>query len=159
MAGTQPTNNPFGLSEGDIVSGIVGIYTGWRVTSRPPNTKEVHLNILADFASPVGAIGVFVHGGGLPTGLLQVLHGVQNFLGLPGRPSADRRQTFAYLGDVVGIDAVTIAFDEECLWSIMSLAVVLAYPTMLSFSISKYIGSNTLMICFFNACCTEVYVP
>jgi hypothetical protein len=48
-------------------------------------------------------------------GLLQVLHSVHNFLGLPGRPSADRRQTFAYLGEVVGIDAVTIAFDEECL--------------------------------------------
>jgi hypothetical protein len=86
----EPTNNPFGLSEGDIVIGIAGIYAGWRVASRPPNTKEVHLNILADFASPVGAIGVFVHGGGLPTGLLQVLQGVQNFPGLPGRPSADR---------------------------------------------------------------------
>jgi hypothetical protein len=127
MAGTQPayltfeeyhaepTNNPFRLSEGDIVSGIAGIYAGWRVASRPPNIKEVHLNILADFGSPVGAIGFFVHGGGSPTGLLQVLHGVQNFPGLPGRPSADLRQTFAYLVDVVGIDAVTIAFDEECL--------------------------------------------
>jgi hypothetical protein len=81
---TEPANNPFGLSEGDIVSGIAGIYAGWRVASRPPNTKEVHLNILADFASPVGAIRVFVHGGGSPTGILQVLHGVQNFPGLPG---------------------------------------------------------------------------
>jgi hypothetical protein len=135
MAGTQPayltfeeyhaepTNNPFGLSEGDIVSGIAGIYAGWRVASRPPNTKEVHLNILADFASPMGAIGVFVHGGGSPTGLLHVLQGVQNFPGLPGRPSADRRQTFAYLGDVVGIDAVTVAFDEECLGTTESVIV------------------------------------
>jgi hypothetical protein len=71
----------------------------------------------------VGAIGVFVHGGGSPTGLLQVLHGVQNFPGLPGRPSADRRQTFAYLGDVVGIDAVTVAFDEECLGTTDSVIV------------------------------------
>jgi hypothetical protein len=110
----EPANNPFGLSEGDIVSGIAGIYAGWRVVSWPPNTKQVHLNILADFASPVGAIRVFVQGGGSPTGLLQVIHGIQNFPGLPGRPSADRRQTFAYLGEVVGIDAITIAFDEEC---------------------------------------------
>jgi hypothetical protein len=135
MAGTQPayltfeeyhadpTNNPFGLPEEDIVSGIAGIYAGRRVASRPPNTKEVHLNILADFASPVGAIGVFVHGGGSPTGLLQVLHGVQNFPGLPGRPSAGRRQIFAYLGDVVGIDAVTVAFDEECLGTTDSVIV------------------------------------
>jgi hypothetical protein len=85
------------------------------VASRPPNTKEVHLNILADFASPVGAIGVFVHIGGSPTGILQVLHVVHNFSGLPGRPSAERRQTFAYLGDVVGIDEFAIAFNVECL--------------------------------------------
>jgi hypothetical protein len=127
MAGTQPAyltfeeyhaepaNNPSGLSEGDIVSGVTGIFSGWRLVSRPPKTKEVHLKILADFASPVGAIGVFVQGGGSPMGLLQVLHGVQNFPGLPGRPSADRRQTFAYLCEVVGIDAVTIAFDEKCM--------------------------------------------
>jgi hypothetical protein len=117
----EPANNPFGLSEGDSFSGIAGVYAGWRVVRRPTNTKEDHLNILADFTSPVGAIGVFVQGGGSPTGLLQVLHGVQNFPGLsglpglPGRPSVDRRQTFAYLGEVVGIDAVTVAFNKECM--------------------------------------------
>jgi hypothetical protein len=80
-----------------------------------PTTNEVHMDILAEFASLVGAIGVFVQGGGSPMGLLQVLHGVHNFPGLPGRPSADRRQTFAYLGEVVGIDVVTIAFDKDCM--------------------------------------------
>jgi hypothetical protein len=71
----------------------------------------------------LGGFCIFVHGGGSPTGLLQVLHGVQNFPGLPGHPSADRRQTFAYLGDVVGIDAVTIAFGEECLGTTESVIV------------------------------------
>jgi hypothetical protein len=77
----EPTNNPFGLSEGDIVSGIAGIYSGWIVTSRTPNIKEVHLKILADFTSPVGAVGVFVQGAGSTTGLLQVIHGRQKFFG------------------------------------------------------------------------------
>jgi hypothetical protein len=40
----------------------------------------------------------------------------------------------------------------------MFLAEMLAYPTMLSFKMSKYMGSNTLMICFFSACRTEVNV-
>jgi hypothetical protein len=91
MAGTRPAyltyeeyhaesaNNPFEISEGDIVSGIAGIYAGWRVASQPPNNKEAHLNILADFGAPVGTVGVFVHGRGSPTGLLQVIHGIQKF--------------------------------------------------------------------------------
>jgi hypothetical protein len=40
----------------------------------------------------------------------------------------------------------------------MSLAVVLANPTRSSFKISRYMGSNTVMICFFRALCTVVYV-
>jgi hypothetical protein len=39
----------------------------------------------------------------------------------------------------------------------MSLADMLAYPTMLSFRISRYMGSKTPMICFFKACWTEVH--
>jgi hypothetical protein len=110
----EPTNNPFGVTNSDIVTGIASVNAGWRLTNRPPSVKEVHLNILADFSAPIGAVGIFVQGGG-PTGNLQVLHEIQNFPGLPGRASSDRRQTFAYLGEVVGIDAVTVAFDEECL--------------------------------------------
>jgi hypothetical protein len=37
-------------------------------------------------------------------------------------------------------------------------AEMLAKPTMSSFKTSKHIGSKTLMICFLNDCCTEVYV-
>jgi hypothetical protein len=38
------------------------------------------------------------------------------------------------------------------------MAVILAKPTMFSFKTSKYMGSKTLMLYFFKACCTEVYV-
>jgi hypothetical protein len=66
---------------------------------------------------------VFAQGGGSPIGQLQVLHGIHNFPGLRGRPSANRRQTFAYLGEVVGIDVVTITFDEDCLASTENVIV------------------------------------
>jgi hypothetical protein len=65
---TEPTNNPFGTSDGDIINGIAGINAGCRLASQPPNAKEVHLDFLADFAAPVGAVGVFAQGGGSPTG-------------------------------------------------------------------------------------------
>jgi hypothetical protein len=112
---SEPTNNPFGTTGLDVVAGVNNVNAGWRLANRPPSIKEVHLNMLADFSTPIGAVGIFVQGGGSVTGEFQVLHGIQNFPGLPGRPSADRRQTFAYLGEVVGIDAVTVAFDDECL--------------------------------------------
>jgi hypothetical protein len=40
----------------------------------------------------------------------------------------------------------------------MSLAAVLANPTRLSFKISRYMGSNTVMICFLRELCTVLYV-
>jgi hypothetical protein len=52
---------------------------------------------------------------------------------------------------LLGIPSLAHVFEVD-------LEVMLASPTMLSFKMSKYIGSNTLMICFFNACWTEVHV-
>jgi hypothetical protein len=55
---------------------------------------------------------VFVPNKSSPTGVLRVLHGIQLFPGIPGQ-TRDCLKTFAFEGDVVGVDMVTIAFDPS----------------------------------------------
>jgi hypothetical protein len=75
----EPTNNPFRTTDGDIVTGIARINAGWRLSSRPPNAKKVHFNILADFVAPVGAVSIFIQGGDLPTGSFKCPMGSRSF--------------------------------------------------------------------------------
>jgi hypothetical protein len=72
---------------------------------------ELLLNIQADFGRPIEGIAIFVPDGDSPTGVLRVLHGVHLFPGIPGQ-SRGRMKTFAFEGDVEGVDAATIAFDK-----------------------------------------------
>jgi hypothetical protein len=44
------------------------------------------------------------------------------------------------------------------MWPIMSLAVVLDNPPMSLLRISRYIGSNAVIVYFLNACSTVVQV-
>jgi hypothetical protein len=60
-----------------------------------------------------------------------VLPGLQNFPGIPGRPSAYRWHMFAYLRQVVGIDAVIVAFDKECLAATDSVIVTCTNDRMM----------------------------
>jgi hypothetical protein len=62
-----------------------------------------------DFCRPIRGIGVFVPDESSPTRVLRVLHGIQLFPGIPGQ-NRDRLKTFAFEGDVVGVDMATIAF-------------------------------------------------
>jgi hypothetical protein len=50
--------------------------------------------------------------GSSPTGVLRIIHGIQLFPGLPGR-SRDRLKTFAFEGDVDGVDVATVAFGQQ----------------------------------------------
>jgi hypothetical protein len=72
---------------------------------------ELLLNIQADFCCPIGGIVIFVPDGASPTGVLQVLHGVHLFPGVPGR-SHDRIKYFTLEGNIEGFDAVTMSFDK-----------------------------------------------
>jgi hypothetical protein len=69
-------------------------------------------NILADFSRPIGGLGIFVPDGSSPTGVLRIIHGIQLFPGIPGR-SRNRLKTFAFEGDVDGVDGATVAFDHQ----------------------------------------------
>jgi hypothetical protein len=61
--------------------------------------------VQADFSRSVGGIGVFVPDGDSPSGVLRILHSVQNFPGAPG-VSRDRMTTFYS-------ECSVIAFNEQ----------------------------------------------
>jgi hypothetical protein len=46
------------------------------------------------------------------TGVLEFLHGVSIYPGVPGQ-ARDRMKIFASLGDVEGVDVATVAFDSK----------------------------------------------
>jgi hypothetical protein len=74
------------------------------------SAKELLHNIVADFSCSVGAVGLFVWDGSSRSGRLKFLHGIHPNPGEPGW-SRDRLITFANVGDVVGMDITTVAFD------------------------------------------------
>jgi hypothetical protein len=82
----------------------------FRAEGLPLDEAELLQNIQADFCRPIGGIGVFVPDETSPTGVLRVLHGIQLFPGIPGQ-SRDLLKTFAFEGDVVGVDMDTIAIE------------------------------------------------
>jgi hypothetical protein len=49
----EPADILFGTADGDIAFGLMGVNSAWRLSGRPPNDKEVHLKILAEFSAPV----------------------------------------------------------------------------------------------------------
>jgi hypothetical protein len=61
---------------------------------------------------PLGGICVFVPDGDPPSGVIRILHSVQNFPGAPG-VSRDRTITFYLEGNVDGIDVPVVTFDEQ----------------------------------------------
>jgi hypothetical protein len=124
MASTRPHNltycelysdlasNPFGTSEEDLEACTRAAYQVFRATGLPLADDVLLQNILADFSRPIGGLGIFVPDGSSPTGVLRIIHDIQLFPGLPGR-SRDRLKTFAFEGDVDGVDVATVAFDQQ----------------------------------------------
>jgi hypothetical protein len=121
MAGTRPisyhelyadpTKNPFGTNEEELEVCTRAVFEVFWATGLALDEGELMLNIQADFGRPIGGVAIFFPDGDSPTGVLRVLHGVHLFPGMPGR-SRDRMKTFAFEGDVEGVDASSIAFDK-----------------------------------------------
>jgi len=109
----NPSKCPLGIGD-PMKSAIGNIYAHWRVDAGPPDVDEVHEDLLSDFVWAIGAVGVFTSATpDEPTGALKLLHGFLRHPGLPGQASAHRNVTFAYLGDIVGLDIQSVAFDEN----------------------------------------------
>jgi hypothetical protein len=109
---SEPTNNPFGMEEAVKDAGYEAVYEVWRATAGSLEVDVLLQNILADWSRPIGGIVVFVPDGTSSTGVLEVMHGVSIYPGVPGQ-ARDRMKIFASLGDVEGVDIATVAFDPR----------------------------------------------
>jgi hypothetical protein len=105
----EPANNPFGVFEDYLEAYTRVVFKVFRAEGLPLDEAELLQNIQADFCRP---IGVFVPDKSSPTGVLWVLHGIQLLSGIPGQTRYCLK-TFAFEGDVVGVDMATIAFDPS----------------------------------------------
>jgi hypothetical protein len=109
---SEPVNNPFGIEEAGKDAGYEAVYEAWRATSGALEVDVLLQNILADCSRPVGGIGVFVPDGTSSTGVLEVMHGVSIYPGVPGQ-SRDRIKICSCLGYVEGVDIAMVVFDTN----------------------------------------------
>jgi hypothetical protein len=109
---SEPANNPFGMEESVKDAGYEAVYEVWRDTAGALEVDVLLQNILADCSRPIGGIGVFVSDGSSSTGVLEVMHGVSIYPGVPGQ-ARDQMKIFASVGDVEGVDIATVAFDPK----------------------------------------------
>jgi hypothetical protein len=107
---SELANNPFGMEEAVKDTGYEAVYEVWRATAGALGVDVLLQNILAGYSRPIGSIGVFVPDGTSSTGVLEVMHGVSIYPGVPGQ-AQDRMKIFASLGDVESVDIATVAFD------------------------------------------------
>ena len=90
------------------------VFANWCATGdAPPALHRVYQDLLADFAVPIGAVGMFIDDGKSPTGILKVTHGFRSHIGSP-TSAANRHKVFGYVGDVIpDSDAInTFEFDQ-----------------------------------------------
>jgi hypothetical protein len=106
---SEDTMSPFGT---ETKAGYATVFNSWRVDARPPTVGKLLEDVVADFARPMGGIGIFVEDSESATGHLVVAHGLQPFHGIPGRNTQDRKLLFGFKGDVVGVDIATVAMDN-----------------------------------------------
>jgi hypothetical protein len=106
---SEPSNNPFGNEEEEVKVFPQLVYKLFRAMGLLLDEDDLIHNVQMFFCRPIGEIGIFVPDGSPPTRVLRVFHGMQLFPGVPGR-SRDQMVTFAFEGDVDGVDAATIAF-------------------------------------------------
>jgi hypothetical protein len=93
-------------------TGYESVYEVWRATAGALEVDVLLQNILSDSSRPIGGIGVFVPDGSTSTGVLEVMHGVSIYPGVPGQ-ARDRMKIFASVRDVEGVDIVTEAFNPK----------------------------------------------
>jgi hypothetical protein len=65
------TINPFGT---ETKAGYVVVFNIWRVDARPPTVGKLLKDVVADFARPMGGIGIVVEDGESATRHLVVAH-------------------------------------------------------------------------------------
>jgi hypothetical protein len=70
-------------------------------------------DVLADFAQPIGTVGMFVSDGLSKTGRLKLLHGFERNAGAVGRQDLDQKVNFCFEGEVDGTDVSTVPFDPN----------------------------------------------
>jgi hypothetical protein len=92
---SNDTMNPFGTK---TKAGYAAVFNSWRVDARPPTVGKLLEDVVADFALPMGGIGIFVEDSESATGHLVVAHGLQPFHGIPGRNTQDRKLLFGFEG-------------------------------------------------------------
>jgi hypothetical protein len=110
---SDPGQDPSGTDEDKEATWVVAVYLSWRATGDAPDVDEVLEDIMVYFTSPIGGVGFFFQFTRSIMSTLQVAHGFQSFPGLPGRTDRERRQVFCFVGDVMGVDVTTVAFDED----------------------------------------------
>jgi hypothetical protein len=54
---SDDTMNPFGT---ETKAGYAVVFNTWRVDARPPTVGKLLEDVVADFARPMGGIGIFV---------------------------------------------------------------------------------------------------
>jgi hypothetical protein len=70
-------NNPLGDDEEEIEEAFWVVYLEWRTTEGSPKVNLLEADVLADFAQPIGAVGILVADGHSKTGRIKVLHGFE----------------------------------------------------------------------------------
>jgi hypothetical protein len=56
-------NNPLGVDQDEMVEALNVLYTEWRTTDGAPKVGDLEADVIADFYSSIGAVGMFVAGG------------------------------------------------------------------------------------------------
>ena len=110
----DPDENPLGTGP-NVPDDVAALFSPWLASTPAPLDRDALLaEVLLDIGGgPImnGGIGVFVEDASSDSGTLQVLHGVRR------HPLRDnhRGQTYAYLGDVQGVDITVVGFLPELL--------------------------------------------
>jgi hypothetical protein len=105
--------NPLGDDEEEIEEALRVVYLKWRTSDGAPKVDSLEADMLAGFAQPIGAVGMFVSDGHSKTGRLKLLHGFERNAGAVGRQDLDRKVNFCFEGEVDGTDIFTVPFDPN----------------------------------------------
>jgi hypothetical protein len=73
---------------------IAAMYLNWRTNADSPDPEEVQEGLLLNFTRMLGGVIAYVEDSRSPAGVLKVLHGFQQFVGIPGQTDKERKQVF-----------------------------------------------------------------
>jgi hypothetical protein len=107
------SSNPLGKTEGEVREAYRVIYGTWRSENATLTIEDIEEEILTDFISPLGDIGMMVASEGSKMGRFKLTQGHERYPGVPGKAHQERRTIFAWTGDVDGMDAFTFTVDKH----------------------------------------------